>query len=1128
MCSTPKLSRVGVTSGGALPFEIKMTREGDGMKTFLIPRVLSLAMLVLVTASTGVLFSQNVNNGEIRGVVTDPSGAVVPGVEVTFTNVLTGVRVGTTTNASGLYDDPALVFGTYSITFSKSGFKTFIRGGITLGLQVIKLNVTLSVGAVSQQVTVAGATPLLETATSEGSASLSAEEGVNLPNVGQQWYTFAELAPGIAPGPLLGDYLGGTEASVNGSAPFTSNWVINGSNATEMDGNNNPNGESNVPFDDIAEIKVNTNNFSAQYGNGSSVISLNTKTGTNQWHGSLFEYFGNTALNARNFFEAQTSPLNYNQFGGTVGGPIKHDKAFFFFSYQDGRDLSYAPTLSTVPTAAEEAGDFSGSAYPTVYNPASLVDGARTPLPNNTIPASDISPFAAAAQKYFPQPNLPGLFNNYFADLDFPLVNAWYNFSVEYHFSPSNQLLIQGGVNQANQPQPSAFPTQSFTLHDRNQQYSISDSWSISPTKVNNLHLSVVRGVYVCQSAEPGPFSLGELNPFSDLFPNLTISGAISTFLGGGTGCTEGETDGGPSDVLTIIKGKHMLNLGGEYDRLDNNDSGWPITTTGNFDFSGTMTEDPANPTSAGLGYADFLYGLPQSWSIGNTPVFGSRSWEGAMFIQDDYQVRKDLTLNLGFRYGIQGGWSEEANRISDFDPSLINPTTNTPGALWYAGQDGRTLLDATEYHGFQPRVGFAWSPRGNSNWAVRGGYGIFDEPRDGAAYGGVNVGELGQGWDTTGSEISDDLYTPIFSMSPPTATLLADYPTLTQGPASDLVVYPSAKTRTASLLNGESIGYVPYNALLPYIQQAHFDIQHQLPNGIFVDVGYVWTRGIHLPWGANYDQVPENRLGPGNAELREPYPQYTGISGYMFDGVSNYNALQITAKRKFANGLMFAANYTWSKAEDTETVSEYDGGDAFLVQNSYNTMADYGLGNMDMAQIFNFEAVYQLPVGSGRQFVNRGGILNGVIGGWQLSGILWLHSGSPFTPIMGTANLSGSLQNDWYPNRLASGTLPNPSISEWFNTAAFVEPAPYTFGNSGRDVLLGPSYKDLDVSLSKSFPIRKLGESARFQIRADATDFFNNPNFGEPNASIGTLAAGAISTANTSRALQLGAHLTF
>jgi hypothetical protein len=222
------------------------------------------------------------------------------------------------------------------------------------------------------------------------------------------------------------------------------------------------------------------------------------------------------------------------------------------------------------------------------------------------------------------------------------------------------------------------------------------------------------------------------------------------------------------------------------------------------------------------------------------------------------------------------------------------------------------------------------------------------------------------------------------------------------------------------------------------------------------------------------------------------------------------------------------AANYTWSKAEDTETVSNWSGGDAYLVQNSYNTMADYGLGNMDMPNIFNAEAVYQLPVGSGKRFVNRGGIVNGLVGEWQLSGILWLHSGSPFTPIMGTANLSGSLQNDWYPNRIASGGVPNPSISEWFNTAVFVEPAPFTFGDSGRNILFGPSYKDLDLSLSKSFPIRKLGEGAKFEIRADGTDFLNNPNFGEPNTSIGTAGAGIISTANTYRQFQLGARLTF
>jgi hypothetical protein len=363
--------------------------------------------------------------------------------------------------------------------------------------------------------------------------------------------------------------------------------------------------------------------------------------------------------------------------------------------------------------------------------------------------------------------------------------------------------------------------------------------------------------------------------------------------------------------------------------------------------------------------------------------------------------------------------------------------------------------------------------------------------------------------------------------MSPPTATLLADYPTLAQGPG--LPIYPTAKTRTASLLNGTSISYYPYNAPIPYIQQAHLDIQHQV-HGFLVDAGYVWTRGIHLPLFADYDQVPENRLlaGAADEELEEPYPQYTGLSGNLYDGVSNYNAFELTVKRNFSNGLLLTANYTWSRAMDTETVSNLYGGNSGLIQNTYNLMANYGPGDYDMPNIFNFEAVYQLPVGSGKRFVNRGGILNGVIGGWQISSVLQVHSGSPFTPTMGTANLSGSLGNYWYPNRIANGTLPNPSISEWFNPAAFVEPAAYTFGDSGYDILFGPSYKDLDLSLSKSFPIRKLGEGAKFEIRADAFDSLNNPNFGFPNSSTGTAGVGVISSANTNRLIQLGAHLTF
>jgi hypothetical protein len=1091
------------------------------MKRLVASRILSLVILLLVAGSTGILLSQNANTGEIRGIVTDQSGAVVPGVAVTFTNVLTGVTTRTTTNASGLYDAPTLMSGTYSTTFSKIGFRTFTRRGITLGVQVVELNATLSVGAVSQQVTVSGATPLVQTATSESSTSLSAQEVYDLPNVGREWYTYTNLLPGTAPGTL--ERFGGAESSVNGSAPFTSSYLLNGVNTTYTADNTIAEVVGDTPLGAIAQVKADTNSYNAAYGNGSSVFNVIAKTGTNQWHGSLFEFVETTSLNARNFFEAQTSPYHENEFGGTVGGPIKHNKAFFFFSYQDDRLVSYSPTLSTVPTAAEEAGDFSNAAFPTVYNPASLVNGVRTPLPNNTIPPQDISPFAAAAQKYFPTPNLSGLYNNYFDNVIFPETNEWFNGSVQIHLSPGNQLSVAPNFSISSLPEPSAFPTASFLFHTHQQQTSLSDSWSISPTKVNNAHFGLLRYFGACTSPNPSmnyPSQLAELNPLSNLFPNISISGAISANLDGATTCIMGQGSYSPSDVLTIVKGKHILNMGGEFDRLYNNFSTWGDTQTGNFDFSGTMTANPANPTSTGLGYADFLYGLPETWSVTESPPMGWRGWDGNVFFEDDYKIQKDLTLNLGLRYQIYGGFSEAFNRLSDFDPSIINPATNTLGALWYAGQDGRTTTEANDYHGFQPRIGFAWSPK--NNWAVRGAYGIFDQLWAGANYAGAD----GQGWDTTGYETSPDLYTPIFSMSPPTAALLADYPTLTQGPG--LPVYPTAKTRTASLLNGESIAYYPYNAPIPYIQQAHFDIQHQLPGGTFVDVGYVWTRGIHLPWYANYDQVPENLLGPGNAELREPYPQYTGLPGFFYDGVSNYNGLLLTVKRKFANGLLFTVNYTWSKAEDTQTVSNWNGGDAGLVQYSYNTMADYGLGNMDMANIFNAEAVYQLPVGSGKRFANRGGIVNGLIGGWQLSGILWLHSGSPFTPIMGTANLSGSLQNDWYPNRVASGMVPNPSISEWFNPAAFVEPAAYTFGDSGRNVLLGPSYKDLDFSLSKSFPIRKLGEGGQFQIRADATDFLNNPNFGFPNSNIGTLGVGVISTANTSRQFELGVRLTF
>jgi hypothetical protein len=1091
------------------------------MKAFLTSRMLTLVIVFLVAGSSGLLLGQNSNTGEIRGFVTDTSGAAMPDVTVTFANVLTGVSTKVTTNASGTYDAPTLIPGTYSITFSKTGFTSFVKNGVTLGVQVVEEDASLSVGTVTQQITVTAPTPLVQTETVESSTSISSNTVVDLPNVGMTWYNYANLLPGTAPGQVSFN-AGGNSMSVNGSAPYTSNWLINGAAAMFTADNNNPDIVGNVPMDSIREVKAETNSYSAAYGNGSSVFNVITKTGTNRWHGSLFETDQNTSFNARNFFEAQTSPVHWNEFGGTIGGPIKRNKAFFFFSYQDERVVTYSPSLTTVPTASEEAGDFSNPAFPTVYDPASLASGVRSPLLNNTISPSQISPLAAKVQQYWPTPNLPGLYNNYFDNLIYAYSTAWYSGTLEYNLSQSNRISVSVMVTPSLIPEPNIVPVASYRDPYLEQQHSISDSWTISPTVVNDFHFGIVRVIEHCKPADSGtnfPSQLGELNPASNLFPSMTISGAISTSIGPGASCVMGQGVYSPSDALTIVRGKHILKMGGEFDRLSDNLSNWGDTNTGNFTFSGIFTRNPANPTSTGLGYADFLYGLPQTWSVTEYPVLGQRGKAAHAFFEDDYKMRRDLTLNLGLRYTILGGWGEVSNRVSDFDPSVTNPATGTPGALWFAGQLGRNTIERTDYHGFQPRLGFAWSPR--SNWTVRGAYGVFDQVWAGANYGGG----YGQGWDVTGYQTSTDLITPIFSMSPPTASLQAAYPSLAQGPP--LPVYPHG-TPSAAFLNGQPVSYLPYNAPIPYVQQAHFDVQHQLPGGIFIDAGYIWTRGIHLPFFADSDQVPADLLGPGNAQLRRPYPQYEGLSSNLENGVSNYNGFVFTVKHEFSQGFMFVANYTWSKAMDTQTVSNWTGGDSGLVQYTYNPMANYGLGNADMPNIFNAYAVYQLPVGKGKRFVNQGGILNGVIGGWQLAGVLQVHSGSPFTPTMGTANLSGSLANNWYPNRVANGTVPNPTINEWFNPGAFVEPNAYTFGDSGRNVLLGPSYKDLDISLSKSFPINKLGEGAKFEIKADAVDSLNNPNFGFPNSSIGTFGVGVISSANTSREFQLGAHLTF
>ena len=1099
-----------------------------------------LGVLVLLSAMAFMLSSlpvsaQNRNAGEIRGTVTDPAGYVIPDATVIITNISTGVTQRVISDKAGIYDAPDVPPGQYTLTFRKEGFKEFVRSGIVLYVQTITIDGQLQVGSVSEKVSVTAAAPLVQTETSEKSLTLTSVPVAEFPDVGRSWMELTGLLPGVNGGGTSGTTAGGNatgeSVGVNGTGAYQANWLVDGAAAMYPD-SNNPGGLI-MPIDSIAEVRMDVSNFSAEYGNGLAVFSVITKSGTNHWHGSAYEFDQNDKFEARNFFAPSNPPLRWNDYGGTVGGPVKRDKLFFFFSLDRTDEKTLSPTFVTVPTPAMRQGDFSAAGLPTVYDPSTttLVNGqsVRQPFSGNVIPPGRFDSVAANIQQYFPNPNLSGIYNNFYANLA-PSPQTWlfYSDKVDYNVSSSNRLsgswlYNPGAVNFHDMTTVPITSEGGLQLHwaFENAQAQLTDVWTISPTVVNEARMGFLRqsGFSSVPTLGKGyPQKLGLMNAAANDFPNVTISGAVAAGLDGGIpGAVDTTNNFMPGDILTWIKGKHMLKFGGEYNKWQGAEGGWPGVDAGDLSFSGIFTRNPADANSAGLGYADFLLGLPQTWGDSMPPEYGERAWNTQLFVQDDFKVTPKLTLNIGVRYQIWSGWREAFNRVYSFDPNLTNPATNTLGAVWYGGQDGRSALEKTLWDVFSPRLGFAWAP--TQNWSIRGGYGTFTMMRNSSTYGNG----LGSGWGWTGYETSTDLMTPIFQLS--------------QGlPSARFYPLPTGLTPDAK--NGQPVSYVPYNTPMSYVEELHLDVQRRIPGDIVVDAGYVFTRGVHLGFGRDIDQVPQSLLGPGNAQLNRPYPQYQGISAALFDGFSNYNAFQLSLRKQFAKGLMFLVNYTGSKDMDTGMGSGWGGAENIDAwQNAYDPHANYALSTLDLPQTLNGAVIYQLPFGAGRRFVNRGGVLGAVVGGWQGSSMFLLHSGSPFTPVVGTANLDGSLAGGWYPNRIGNGKLANPTINDWFDTSAFVTPAPYTFGDSGRDVVRGPDYRDLDFSLAKDFPIKKLGEAGKLQIRADAFDVFNHPNFGEPNNAIGTPGAGVISSTvgagqsssgSTSRNIQLGLRLVF
>jgi hypothetical protein len=1089
-------------------------------------RALLVAALSLVMAVA--TFAQSTNSADLRGTVTDSTGAVIPGVKVTILNTETGVSTELTTNDAGIYDSVSIRPGKYRVTFNKEGFNKLIRDGVTVDVGVLSIDAELKVGSSQQQVEVTAEAPLLKTETGEQSQTLRSDVMAQLPNVGQDWQNFQKFLPGFQNANNANGAL-----SINGTMPNYFNIMADGGSVILPHSDN----FDVAIFETVQEVQIQTSTFSAQYGIGGAVFNQISKGGTNQIHGAGYEYLRNNFFNSRNTFSPTVPLSRWHNFGGSVGGPVIKNKMFFYFNVDKIINKGGSYPFSSFPTALARAGNFSdtGSNRTTsyqnlIYDPQSTVvtgpsQFTRTPFPNNTIPQNRFSPVAVAAEALWPMPNIGvanQVSNNYqtFVPSTSPFIK--YFGRMDYNVSDANRVTFSvtqrdnKGIGYSSNCPSNCNP---FDIDSWNIQ--VSDVWMIGPRTVNEFRMAYTRqgNWYTPMSFGQGyPQKLGINYAVADVLPTLTASGPVGgASIGPGTNAIYAEDSLQPSDVVTLIRGKHILHFGGEVLDFRDNSTPWGNINAANMTFSGAFTRSGYNVTSTGLGYADFLLGAVSSWSAGYTPITGGRQKNPQVFIQDDFKALPNLTINVGLRFERQAGWHEVANRLGTFDPTLQNPLSGNLGAMWVSPANGRSsLMDGVNV--WLPRVSFAWSPR--RQWSVRGGFGIYSLPWSIDTYSG---GAMGFGTASSGSISNTDQTTPLFYAQNPNPPIFVQ-----NGCVPGTGCYVQASHDPAGY-NGQSVNFIPKHVPVGKNYEWTVSVQREIRNMV-VEAAYVGNHGKNLPYPVNINQVPQDKLGLLPVQNYRPYPQFSAVNGNYFDAFSNYHALQLSFTKRFSRGFTFNTNYTWSKMMSNYDSSGWGSRNGTnTIQNSYARKSTYSLSNFDIPQAWKGSVVYALPFGKGKAFLNRGGVLNALAGGWQVSSLFQYQSGNVFTVSM-NSNSTNSQANSQYPNVVPGVPLypDQKTAAQWFNPAAFVSPGQYQYGNAGRNILRGPRFSDVDFSASKTLLLPKW-ERGQIQFRFDATNALNHTSLGIPNTSIGGSTAGQITGAALSgRTLQLGARLAF
>ena len=1078
---------------------------------------LALSLICLLCAALA-----QTTTSALTGSVKDSTGALVPGANVRVINEASGVALPAVTNQAGLYRIAGLIPGSYRIEVETPGFEKLIRTGVTVQIsETLQVDLTLQVGSVQETVNVTGATPVLSTESS-GVDQLVARQMMDrmpLPN-----RTSTALIA-LVPGATIQDVTGSIPIfSVGGGRMRNQQFTLDGGNHGNTVGLAVNQTDQPLPMDAVQEFRVLENNYSAEYGQTQSgVVTEATRSGTNQIHGSLFEYWRNEALNARNFFASSRPEFRQNQFGGTVGGPIRKDRTHYFVSYERTQQLTGGVRLVTVPTQQQRAGDFSatynaqGRVIP-IYDPATTqtVNGTATRalFPGNVIPTSRLDTVARNMASYWPLPNTAGSItgaNNFLQNSRPTLGRDIVVARVDHQFNSSNQLMVRYFIAKEHDgnpgvfPQPQADPTANKTdqtTHDGLANW----THTFRPNLLNELRFGLIRRDYATYSDALNQGFAGKLGltgVSSAGFPIVAVTG----FQGLGLAPSRYSSpllDSQGQEAISWFRGKHALKIGMEA-RFGIFNDNTDTSSSGSFAFTPLLTGLPS-VAGSGNALATFLLGDANSANVLRSDPFRSRASYWGVYAQDDWRVTGRLTLNLGLRWEGTTPRTEDNNRMNEFDTRAINPVSGTPGVVTFAGQNGvpTTAFDF-DPHNFGPRAGFAWHLREKT--VLRGGGGVFYGPIANAIVG--TAAALGFSTNCSIAATQPGLNDAM--------VLSAGFPTSTC-PARQLT--PGFGAVPLGSAPNTAVTFFERSRPTPISYQYNFNIQQELANNLLLEIGYLANLSHHLTApDLSINQVPPALMGPGNAQMRRPFPQFTNVSVINPPlGNSDYHAGIVKLERRFSSGFSLLAHYTFSKyIDDVESFSELGSVGSYM--NFYNRGLDRGLSGSDLRNRGLVSAVYDLPL------LHNHGWLGALLGGWKTGAIATFQSGPAFTVYSSVDQTNAFPPGTNRANLVGDPRLAGGKLGEWFNTAAFQLPAPYQFGNGGRGILNGPGLFNIDASFIKDFPIT---ERWRAELRAEFFNLLNHANFGLPGATAGTPAFGVINTAAAARSSQLALRVEF